>query len=142
MEKSRKGMIGIYQIKNRKTEQSYVGSSFSINNRLKDHMTHLANGTHINKDLQESWNHHGPECFEFSILEILQDKNKIDKREIYWIEKTGALNIGFNTKSDQYKSRTLISIHMQTKHDLENLKMGSMNSTIQHLLRFYKTSSH
>ncbi len=41
-------MMGIYQIKNTKTGETYVGSSLSINNRLKVHMTELVTGTHIN----------------------------------------------------------------------------------------------
>lgn len=141
MEKPRPGMIGIYQIKNLNTGEVYIGSSMSINNRLKNHMTDLVNGIHINKSLQDSWRLHGAECFQFSILEIVEDRDRLHKRELYWIEKTGALHVGFNTKTDQYKERTLISVHMSTKKALENLKLGSMNKTIQHLLRFYMTNT-
>ena len=141
MEKARRGMIGVYQIKNLKTGQVYVGSSLSINNRLKNHMTELVNGIHINKSLQESWGEHGPENFQFSILEVIGDREYLSARELFWIEKQGALSIGFNTKSDQFKQRTLISVHSSTKKALEELKLGSMNKAIQHLLSFYKKLS-
>lgn len=137
MDKARRGMIGIYQIENVKTGETYIGSSASLNNRIKVHMTDLARGIHINRPLQESWNKHGPQHFRFSILEITEDKYSLDAREIEWIKKTGAMTLGFNTKTDQYKQRTFISIHMQTKKDLEDLKLGSMNSTIKKLIDMY-----
>ncbi len=130
--------MGIYQIKNLKTGECYIGSSASMNNRMKNHMTDLANGTHINRSLQDSWVKYGPENFYFSILEIVESRDDLSVRELSWIKKTGSHSIGFNSKTDQYKERTLISVHMLTKKELEGLKLGSMNKTIQHLLVYYK----
>jgi group I intron endonuclease len=138
MEKARRGMIGIYQIENLATGEKYVGSSSSMNNRWKSHLTDLANGTHINKKLLNSWNAHGPAQFRFSILEIVADRESLPLRELHRIEQTGALRSGFNTKSDAFTKRTLISIYTDTKKDLEKLGQRSMNAAIQMLLQFYK----
>lgn len=132
---------GIYMIRNIRTNECYVGSSNVISNRLKDHIVQLTNGSHINKLLLNSWNQYGPDCFEFSILELVKDDKELPSREIYWINKTGALTNGFNTKTDQYKRRTLMQVGPELKVKLESLEMGSMNETLQQLLKFYEKQS-
>lgn len=131
-------MVGIYQIRNSVTGACYIGSSASMNNRLKNHMTELALGRHINPKLQHAWNTHGPASFEFKIVEVLDDKYSLPERELFWIKKMGAEGVGFNAKSDQYKSRTLISVNMDTKKALERMNLGSMDKTIGKLLEAYR----
>lgn len=138
MDKPARGLIGIYQIRNEKTGENYVGSSVSIHNRLKKHILDLTNGTHINRALQESWNRDGAASFQFSILEIVGDRDELEEREIHWIKKTDAHSVGFNTKTDQYKGRTHISLNRTTKRDLELLKLGSMDKSIRKLVEWYK----
>lgn len=131
-------MCGIYQIRNVETNECYVGSSHKIFNRLKDHMTQLSKGFHMNKLILDSWKRFGPTKFEFTILEMVSREDDLGTREIYWIEKTGALESGFNTKTDQYKSRSVMHVGADLKLKLESLEMGSMNETIQQLLKFYE----
>ncbi|MFH0770521.1 MAG: GIY-YIG nuclease family protein [Candidatus Peregrinibacteria bacterium] len=81
MEKPTSGLMGIYQIRNGKTDERYIGSSLSIHNRLKKHMLDLIKGVHINRSLQESWNKDGVESFLFSILELVGNREELGKRE-------------------------------------------------------------
>tara|TARA_Y100000310_G_C20694429_1_gene824477 strand:- start:4266 stop:4694 length:429 start_codon:yes stop_codon:yes gene_type:complete len=131
-------VIGIYQIKNIVTGESYIGESDSIISRLKDHMTHLARGHHINKLLQRSWDKYGANNHIIKILEVLDDTDRLSEREIFWINATDALENGFNTQTDQYKQRTLMKIDPNTKIELERLEMGSMNKALRQLMKYYK----
>ncbi|MFH1444717.1 MAG: GIY-YIG nuclease family protein [Candidatus Peregrinibacteria bacterium] len=141
MEKSARGLIGIYQILNDKTGECYVGSSLSIHNRLKKHLLDLTKGIHINRTMQESWNRDGACSFQLSILELVNSCDELSEREIHWIKERNAQSIGFNTKTDQFKSRTHISLNLSTKHDLEALHLGSMDKTIKKLVEEYKKQS-
>jgi group I intron endonuclease len=98
---------GIYQIRNVKTNESYIGSSRHVFKRLRDHLTFLSRGSHINKILERSWNDYGAPSFIFLCVEEVPDAQLLSQREIYWIEKTQAHRTGFNRKTDQYKRRTL-----------------------------------
>lgn len=59
---------GVYQIRNLVNGKCYVGSSNNIGRRYLDHMRELSRGTHSNPRLQLSWNKHGGDSFEFSVL--------------------------------------------------------------------------
>lgn len=59
---------GIYAIRNITTNQYYVGSSFNIKKRWRDHRWHLNHNKHHNSYLQNAWNKYKPEAFEFIIL--------------------------------------------------------------------------
>lgn len=140
--KTKNAITGIYQIKNALTNECYVGSSINVQKRLSDHIKHLASGTHINKLLQNSWKEYGFENFVLGVLEVVENDKDLLEREIYWIQETKALENGFNTKTDQNKHVTVVVVDIETKIDLENLEMGSMQSTVSQLLKFYKHNSH
>lgn len=131
-------ICGIYKITNEKTRQCYIGSSANVHQRLKDHLHFLIKGTHINTSLQKAWFKHGAPAFSFSIVEVVQDPVLLPERELYWINQSGCLRTGYNTKSDQYRRRTLIQIKPETKLRLERLGIGSMNATLTQLLEFYR----
>ena len=85
---------GIYQIRNTANGRLYVGSAVNIKRRWADHKKGLKAGTHHCKKLQNSWNKHGAECFEFSILEVVAVKGELILREQHWIDSTGAAGKG------------------------------------------------
>jgi len=130
-------IAGIYEIQNISTQESYIGSSKHVFRRLHDHLVQLTADNHINKLLQHSWNTHSPSVITFRILELVDDMSVLFQREIYWIKKKLAIENGFNTRSDQFKNRTLIPLSMERKIELENLQMGSMNETLQQLIKMY-----
>lgn len=61
---------GIYQIRNLVNGKRYIGSTAKIGLRWKAHVSLLRRGVHRSVHLQSSWNKHGEESFEFSILEF------------------------------------------------------------------------
>lgn len=85
-------LIGVYQIKNLKNKKIYVGSTtVSFEKRLYDHLYGLNTGNHKNSYMQKSFNKHGKQNFEFSILEVCE-KEEVLNREQYWIDKLEVLN--------------------------------------------------
>ena len=59
---------GIYKITNTVNGKIYVGSAANILNRWAQHKGLLVRGKHHSIKLQRSWDKHGQDCFEFSVL--------------------------------------------------------------------------
>jgi group I intron endonuclease len=60
--------IGVYCITCTANGRTYFGSSVNLKRRLDDHKRDLNNGSHGNRHLQEDWDFHGSENFEFKVL--------------------------------------------------------------------------
>jgi group I intron endonuclease len=60
---------GIYKIINKISGKYYVGSSKDVKKRWCEHKTKLNKNCHVNDYLQNSWNKHGKEKFNFVIVE-------------------------------------------------------------------------
>ena len=88
-------ICGIYCIENLANGKKYVGLSIDINRRWSCHISKLDNNCHINKHLQSAWNNYGKDNFKFNIIEIC-NKDIINEREIYWIDKLEAFKNGYN----------------------------------------------
>lgn len=88
---------GIYMITNLRNNKRYVGSSKNLSSRKWQHFNNLKNNTHANKYLQSSYNKHGVEFFNFSILQKCSLEDLIT-RENYWIEIFSSLDskYGYN----------------------------------------------
>lgn len=74
-------MHGIYQIKNKKTGDSYIGSAVDLQKRTNQHFSLLRNMKSKHIHLQRAWNKFSAECFELLVLEIVADKNNLTNRE-------------------------------------------------------------
>lgn len=87
-------LSGIYEIRNRLSGKSYIGSAKEFKERWKDHSSSLRNNKHQNKHLQYSFSK-GTESLshdnfvEFHVVEIMQGSSKEERleREAYWIEQ-------------------------------------------------------
>ena len=77
---------GIYKILNKHNNNVYIGQSINISDRWIRHRYQLNNNTHNNKKLQNSWNKHGKDSFEFSII-LLCSKDELDDKEKIEVEK-------------------------------------------------------
>lgn len=88
-------LCGVYCITNTVTHQKYIGQSRNIRKRWGFHITELNGKRHSNRLLQISYDTHGRQNFEFSILELGQDID-LDAREIYWIAQEDTTQRGFN----------------------------------------------
>ncbi|MEK6883500.1 MAG: GIY-YIG nuclease family protein [Nanoarchaeota archaeon] len=93
-----KKISGIYQILNTVNGKFYIGSAINIDRRFYLHKNLLNRNKHPNYYLQNSWNKHGRDNFDFLILEIIDDKNKLIEIEQKWINLTNCcnINIGYN----------------------------------------------
>lgn len=76
---------GIYMIKNLVTGKIYIGSSKNIRKRKNQHYCQLRKGTHINNNLQRSFDKHGESNFIHSVVEDC-DINQLETREQYYLD--------------------------------------------------------
>lgn len=86
-------MQGVYAIKNKITNQQYVGSAVSFKHRWDLHLLQLKKKTHHSRYLLRSWEKYGADSFEFIILEHVNDKNDLLIREQWWMDN---VNSSFN----------------------------------------------
>ena len=77
---------GVYKIKNLINNKIYIGSAINLNLRYRKHISDLKNNKHCNKKLQNSWNKHGEDSFDFVIIEQVIDKTKLLEREQYYLD--------------------------------------------------------
>lgn len=78
-----KEKCGIYIITNINNGNRYVGSSKNMFNRLRDHIWDLQSNRHINSHLQNAWNKYGEENFEYGILCICTEEEKLNKEQFF-----------------------------------------------------------
>ena len=92
-----KNNFGIYAIKNKLNNCTYVGQTGeNFQRRYWHHRWKLNDDSHDNKYLQNAWNKYGEENFEFCVLEIISDKALLDEKEIKYIEKFKSQNASYN----------------------------------------------
>jgi len=79
---------GVYGIINYTAGTAYIGSAVRFSKRWNEHKNKLRKNIHENKKLQNSWNKYGEESFDFTILEMVEDKSKLLNVEQEWLDKT------------------------------------------------------
>jgi len=77
---------GIYEIVNLVNGKRYIGSAVNLEARWKLHRHHLKHGSHHSRHLQSSWTKHGPEFFEFRVLETVVVKSALIEREQHYFD--------------------------------------------------------
>ena len=87
---------GIYKIKNLKNGKVYIGQSYDLTTRFRDHRKPCKFKS--NRPLYSSIKKYGIENFEFIVLEWIEDISKLDEREQYWMDyyKSYNLEYGYN----------------------------------------------
>lgn len=85
---------GIYTITRRDTGTQYLGSAIDIGRRLRKHRGDLDAGRHHSPRLQNEWKAHGPEVFDFSVVELVFDAATLLEREQAYLDW---LDPGYNT---------------------------------------------
>jgi len=109
-------MFNIYEIENTITGFKYIGCSNHIQRRWKEHIRELRSNKHRNKHLQNAWNKHGEESFNFKIISEYDDENIMFLEEKKLIENSDNLynmadgGLGGNTyrglSEEEYAKRT------------------------------------
>lgn len=78
---------GIYQIQNLVSGRSYYGSAVDVERRLYDHRKSLNGNYHRNRFLQRAWDKYGEDAFDFSVLELVENKNDLIPREQVYLDE-------------------------------------------------------
>lgn len=86
----------VYKIKNKITNQCYIGIDSYYPKRVKQHQSRLRNNKHRNKHLQASYNKYGIENFTFELLESCTTREDMLNKEIKYIKYFKSLEEGFN----------------------------------------------
>lgn len=86
-------MIGIYRIRNLKTQSCYYGSSEEIEKRWESHIGKLRKNLHENVILQRAWNKYREENFIFEVMEECEKQSLLKIEQLY-LDLNPKYNIG------------------------------------------------
>jgi group I intron endonuclease len=129
----------VYCIKNILTNEVYIGSTSRLDKRIEIHKLDLHKNKHHSYLLQESFNKYGEENFLIEILEIVDNKLDLTKREQYYIDSYNSVfNICKNSEtSDGVKRRpvtiekvrkaNLGLVHPKWRNDIKSKAQGGEN---------------
>ena len=121
------------------THKVYIGQSIDIYKRWEEHKNMLKKNKHHSHKLQNAYNRtKDKSVFEYSILEVVENKEDLDSREKYYINKYDSLYNGYNCadvrvfidsktirkKIDSIKKRYYYSIFANL-YDSDIIKFGS-----------------
>lgn len=88
---------GIYEIVNKVNGKTYIGSSVDIEKRWKNHLYQLKRNKHHSKHLQNAYNKHGRENFDFRILEHTAIGNMLVREQFHMDDrKSYSPDLGYN----------------------------------------------
>jgi hypothetical protein len=99
--------MGVYQVRNTVNGKVLIGTSVDLPSILNRERAQLRLGGHRNRALQQDWNEHGAEAFEFEILDTLPPSGKpgykpaddLKALEALWLEKlTPFKERGYNSR--------------------------------------------
>ena len=103
---------GIYCIRNTRNDKRYVGSAVNIAARYRTHKYDLRRGKHHSPHLQNSWVKHGPDAFEFVVLEECA-VDELIQREQRWMDSlspeynvlpNAGSNLGYRWSEEQKRA--------------------------------------
>jgi len=78
----------IYQIRNSTNNNTYIGQTIRGELRWKEHLSYLRGNYHENYKLQQDFNEHGEDVFEWSIIkELPKDKDQLLLQEAIEIQE-------------------------------------------------------
>lgn len=121
-------VMGVYCLRNKVDGRVYVGQSIKIEKRISDHVRALTKPVltkNVNPFLFDSVKQHGIENFEFLILEPVDDRSLLLKREYHWIKHFNSddLEFGYNLRVDGPEG-AVFSRHVRHMYDS---KFGDKN---------------
>jgi hypothetical protein len=95
--KERKPLLGAFVVRCTATGRVWVGTSRNLGATKNSCWFGLRSGAHLNQTLQQEWNAHGEEQFQFEILETLDEDlvaleipDLLKSKKRYWADKLGA----------------------------------------------------
>jgi group I intron endonuclease len=86
---------GVYKITCLENGKFYIGSSVDLRRRLRDHYAALSSGSHLNPNMQASWNAHGKDSFKFEVV-LICSRSDMLFYEQRLIDGMSSVKRGFN----------------------------------------------
>lgn len=88
---------GVYRIKNKINNKSYIGKTMmNFGDRWDHHRSLLRHNNHHNKDLQKDWNKFGAENFEFSVIRICDSEDEANHFEELFVSAEKDAGLAYN----------------------------------------------
>lgn len=116
---------GIYEFGPRQSEKAYGGNSTDIGARWSAHRRMLRKGEHHCAHLQNAWNKHGEDAFEFRVLEVIEDADKRLVAEQAWLDVRHAEKTCYNIAITAGPAGPLSEEH---RRNLSEALVGNQNS--------------
>jgi group I intron endonuclease len=99
---------GVYRLRCLPTGRAYVGSTQDTRRRFRDHRFYLRHGKHPCKELQEAWDEFGEDAFEWAILDVSADLDRLHILEQSYIDtEPNPFNKGKAAPAEHYRDGTL-----------------------------------
>lgn len=118
-------MVGIYKITNLINNKMYIGQSTNIQERWEEHKFYSSKEQTA---IQQAFKKYGISNFSFEVIEECP-KEKLDEREIYWIQFYDTYNNGYNlTKGGMSKIKLDYEFIVETYQ-----RLGSIHATHKEL---------
>jgi len=99
------GVCGVYLMLRSDGLKGYIGSSYNIGDRVKNHLNSLACNTHYNKTLQNDWSKY---TFSFYLVKECGEENLLDEE---------------NVLISKYDDFVLYNKNVTYKHDIDYEKL-------------------
>ena len=132
-------MAYIYQITNDINQKIYIGKTeFSIEKRFKEHCSDAFRERNEKRPLYNAMRKYGVEHFH---IELIEETDNPEEREIYWIEKKQSFKNGYNaTIGGDGRKYIDYDLVVKTYQDLQNIKLVAKQlhhdeSTISKILK-------
>lgn len=98
----------VYFIVCQPTKVGYIGSAKKLVDRLKNHFSNLALGTHGNYKMQSAFNRYGIDKFDCGIVELCT-LERLAEREQYWINRYPPERL-FNIQMEVKRSYPVVTL--------------------------------
>lgn len=90
-------LFGIYQIRNTVNGKVYIGQTKQpFCKRFLHHVWKLKKGTHDNQHLQRAFDLYSENAFVFEVLEVVDDPDLLDEKEIAYIKNARQKDLCYN----------------------------------------------
>lgn len=132
-------MAYIYQITNDVNQKIYIGKTEnSIEKRFKEHCWDASRERNEKRPLYNAMRKYGVEHFH---IELIEETDNPEEREVYWIEKKQSFKNGYNaTIGGDGRKYIDYDLVVKTYQDLQNIKLVAKQlnhdeSTISKILK-------
>lgn len=114
----------VYRIFCSANDKSYVGQTYDFKYRIRTHFRKLAEGSHLNAKLQKAYIQYDRDAFWCELLERDIPAEKINEREVWWINHFDSCHNGFNLTRGNRATVVLPEKNVQRKRQRERNFQG------------------